>query len=217
MQQRPAWRRRSGRPWRDEAGSAQRLIEMRNQPFDGAGLRELLAKQPDRTRVRNPLSQRKTQKPHERHAVVDQKSSPLVREIVHRRDDKNFEHYHRIERWPPARRYDRIAKCRDEIGAAMGGKVPAYGWLAVRANSQCAFQVRREKAEASMSRTPLGGESAVLKTLSPQSVIFPFCLGDCISNFIIERVNAHMVRGRLADEGQFVPAVITPEGRSVSL
>ncbi len=95
----------------------QRRVEAREQPLDRARLGELLAKQPDRAGVGNPVGERQAEEAHERHAIVDEKLGALVREIVHCLDDEDFEHHHRIEGRPSTLRAIGITERRDEIGA----------------------------------------------------------------------------------------------------
>ena len=82
----------------DIAGRPQRVIEPVEQRLDHPGPGEFFAKQPDRAGVGDTVGQTQTKKAHEGQAVVDEEFRALVREIVGRLDDQDFEHQHRIER-----------------------------------------------------------------------------------------------------------------------
>src|SRR5260370_27993722 len=60
------------------------LAEALEQLVDQPGLRQRLAKQPDRAGIRHRVIEFQIEKAHERYAVADQVFGPLVREIVQR-------------------------------------------------------------------------------------------------------------------------------------
>jgi hypothetical protein len=100
---------------RDVAGRPERPIEAGKQDLDGRlslehRLRQALAKEPDRARVRDPVPEAEPQKAHERQTVVDEVLRPLVREAVGGLDHQDLEHQHRIERWPAALRPVRVGQ-----------------------------------------------------------------------------------------------------------
>src|SRR5437016_10462015 len=76
-------RSRPARP-RNIARGLQMLAEAREQPVDQAGLRQRLAKQPDRGGIRHRVLEFQIEKAHERQPVTDQVLGLLVREIVQR-------------------------------------------------------------------------------------------------------------------------------------
>ena len=102
---------------RDQAGLAQRRVEPLEQRLDGAGSRQLLAEQPDRARVGNPVRQAQPQEPHERQAVVDEELRALVREIVRRLDHQDLEHQRRVERRPAALQAVRVGQRPRQLGS----------------------------------------------------------------------------------------------------
>ena len=86
----------------DVTGLAQRRVEPVEQRLDRLGPGQLLAEQPDRAGVGNPVGQAQPEKPHERQAVVDQKLGTLVGEGVRRLNHQDLEHHHGVERRPAA-------------------------------------------------------------------------------------------------------------------
>ena len=68
--------------------------------------------QPDRAGVRNTVFQPQSQEPHKRQPVIDEKFGAFIGKIVSRLDDKDLEHQHRVEGWPPAFRPIRVAERR---------------------------------------------------------------------------------------------------------
>src|SRR5438067_5517122 len=69
---------------RNIALSLNMLAEALKQLVDQPGLRQRLAKQPDRGGIRHRVLELQIEKAHERYAVADQVLSPIVREIVER-------------------------------------------------------------------------------------------------------------------------------------
>src|SRR5262249_55077647 len=69
---------------RNKARSLEMLAKALEQPVDQPGLRQCLAKQPDRGGIRHRVLEFQIKKAHERYAVADQVLSLLVREIVQR-------------------------------------------------------------------------------------------------------------------------------------
>src|SRR4029450_361931 len=67
---------------RNIALSLKMLAEALKQLVDQPGLRQRLAKQPDRGGIRHRVFELQIEKAHERYAVADQVLSPIVREIV---------------------------------------------------------------------------------------------------------------------------------------
>ena len=100
----------------DVPGLAQRRVEPVEQQLDRLGPGQLLAEQPDRAGVGNPVGQAQPEKPHERQAVVDQKLAPLVGEGVRRLDHQDPEHHHRVERRPAALRTVRVGQRPRQLG-----------------------------------------------------------------------------------------------------
>src|SRR5258708_25902409 len=66
------------------AFSLKMLAEALKQLVDQPGLRQRLAKQPDRGGIRHRVLELQIEKAHERYAVADQVLSPIVSEIVER-------------------------------------------------------------------------------------------------------------------------------------
>ena len=62
--------------------------------------------------VRNTVLQPQPQEPHKRQPVIDEKFGAFIGKIVSRLDDKDLEHQHWVERWPPAFRPVRVAERR---------------------------------------------------------------------------------------------------------
>src|SRR5262249_26065184 len=60
------------------------------------GLRQRLAKQPDRRGIRHRVLELQIEKAHERYAVADQVLSPIVREIVERLQHQDLELQDRV-------------------------------------------------------------------------------------------------------------------------
>jgi hypothetical protein len=92
---------------RQKPDCRQRRIEAVKQHFDRrltheSGPRQRFAEGPDRVGVRHCVGQPQPEKPHERQSVSDQVFGPLVRQIVVRLQDQDFEHQHVIERRPAA-------------------------------------------------------------------------------------------------------------------
>src|SRR6266566_513174 len=69
---------------RNIALSLKMLAEALKQLVDQPGLRQRLAKQPNRGGIRHRVLELQIEKAHERYAVADQVLSPIVREIVER-------------------------------------------------------------------------------------------------------------------------------------
>src|SRR5262245_30303370 len=72
------------------------LAEALKQFVDQPGLRQRLAKQPDRGGIRHWVLEVEIEKAHERYAVADQVLSPIVREIVERLQHQDLELQDRV-------------------------------------------------------------------------------------------------------------------------
>ena len=72
------------------------LAEAREQPVDQPGLRQRLAKQPDRGGIRHRVLEFQIEKAHERQAVTDQVLGLLVREIMERLQHHDLELQDRV-------------------------------------------------------------------------------------------------------------------------
>src|SRR6266508_4059666 len=72
------------------------LAEALKQLVDQPGLRQRLAKQPDRGGIRHRVLELQIEKAHERYAVADQVLSPIVREIVERLQHHDLELQDRV-------------------------------------------------------------------------------------------------------------------------
>src|SRR5712671_2198233 len=72
------------------------LAEALKQLVDQPGLRQRLAKQPDRGGIRHWVLEFQIEKAHERPAVADQVLSPIVREIVERLQHRDLELQDRV-------------------------------------------------------------------------------------------------------------------------
>src|SRR5262245_22146008 len=83
-------------PARDVALSFEMLAEALKQLVDQPGLRQRLAKQPDRGGIRHRVLKFQTEKAHERHAVADQVLGLLIREIVQRLQHHDLELQDRV-------------------------------------------------------------------------------------------------------------------------
>src|SRR5262249_41167587 len=81
---------------RNIALSLKMLAEALKQLVDQPGLRQGLAKQPDRGGIRHRVLELQIEKTHERYAVADQVLSPIVREIVERLQHHDLELQDRI-------------------------------------------------------------------------------------------------------------------------
>ena len=100
----------------DVPGLAQRRVEPVEQRLDRLGPGQLLAEQPDRAGVGNPVGQAQPEKPHERQAVIDQKLGALVGEGVRRLNHQDLEHHHRVERRSAALRTVRVGQRPRQLG-----------------------------------------------------------------------------------------------------
>jgi len=78
--------------------------------LDGSSFGELLAKQPDRSHVGNPVGERQAKEAQDMRSLM--RYSALAGEIVHRPDDEDLEHHHRIEERLPTSRAIGIAERR---------------------------------------------------------------------------------------------------------
>src|SRR6266581_1984998 len=76
--------------------SLKMLAEALKQLVDQPGLRQRLAKQPDRGGIRHRVLELQIEKAHERYAVADQVLSPIVREIVERLQHQDLELQDRV-------------------------------------------------------------------------------------------------------------------------
>src|SRR2546421_1510372 len=76
--------------------SLKMLAEALKQLVDQPGLRQRLAKQPDRGGIRHRVLELQIEKAHERYAVADQVLSPIVREIVERLQHHDLELQDRV-------------------------------------------------------------------------------------------------------------------------
>src|SRR5438128_5957229 len=81
---------------RNIALSLKMLAEALKQLVDQPGLRQRLAKQPDRGGIRHRVLELQIEKAHERYAVADQVLSPIVREIVERLQHHDLELQDRV-------------------------------------------------------------------------------------------------------------------------
>src|SRR5256885_548333 len=81
---------------RNIALSLKMLAEALKQLVDQPGLRQRLAKQPDRGGIRHRVLELQIEKAHERYAVADQVLSPIVREIVERLQHQDLELQDRV-------------------------------------------------------------------------------------------------------------------------